>query len=314
MGATGCYKIFAYDAAAANATFAFGLARAREGHRVEAYPRGPAEVIFREHAPTLVAPEPPRFERDDVVVTGLSGQHTRYELEMIRAAREARVGKIISILDIPFNIDPRFQRDGRFVGDEELPDEIWVPAPGDPSHREASCDERISRRIVERDNPYWEYLKEWRYRNVPAISDPSLRELDGRYVLYLTDYIAQTWKDLGFTEFSVLEEFLMACRATSQKAVVVHQHPAEAVDKYDRVLAAFSDLDIRRSAEPLHVLVSHSRAVYGALSSVFYESALIGKPTFSVQIGAVKPRVHLPKGVPILLDRDALVGSLRGLS
>ncbi len=295
----GTSKIFAHDAGGANATVAQAHFLMREGYQVEAYPRGPAVAVYAEHLPQCVRPESAlRFLPTDLVVTGLSGIHSKFELEMIRHAREAGVRKIISILDRPHNLDLRFTREGRLVDEPYLPDEIWTP-----EILETSASAKIQGRLVQRANPYWEYIKEKKYSCPPPLTDSFVRTQKGEYLLYVTDYIVeQNGLGLGYTEFSLLESFLQACeRSAPERPIVVKLHPAEKAGKYDELLARHPRLHLHvASAGKLEEYLYFAKAVFGYMSSVFYESVIVPKPTFSVQVGGREVLRRFPEGVKAL--------------
>lgn len=307
-------KIFAHDAGGANSTAAYArLLIDSHGYSVQAFPQGPATEIFREIVPEcLGSGDLPVFTKNDLVVTGLSGVHSKFELEMIRLARLAGVRRIISILDRPHNIDLRFTREGVLVGDPYLPDEIWTP-----EFAEVSKSEKIQSLMVKRENPFWAYVRRTRYLNPPDISDRFVGEHLGKFVLYATDYLVeQDGLTRGYTEFSLLEDFLTAASANAPGLpVVVKLHPAEAAGKYDSLISKFPPLKIHVATErALDQYLYYSRAVFGNLSSVFYESVMLGKPTYSLQVRGLELLRRYPAGAIAVADLASLNSIARSLA
>lgn len=302
-------KIFAHDAGAANATFAYVLKLKNQGYKIKVYPKGPAIKIFQTNLPDMIDDNQPQFHKKDLVITGLSGIHSKYELEIIKKAREKGVQEIISIMDVPYNLDQRFIINGKFVSDEYLPNEIWIP-----KILKLSANKNINKLLVEKENPYWEYIKEECYLHLPGIKNPWVEKYKNTYILYLTQYIQEQYGDtLGYTEFTLLEDFLDAAKRISfTKPIFIKLHPQEREDKYNLIIRKFSGLKIIQMESNLPELLYYSKAVFGNMSSVFYESVLINKPSYSLQIGAKRINNCLPKSVRVIVAADEVRKILKG--
>lgn len=280
-------KIFAHDAGGANALFAYAFQLKKQGYNIKAYPDGPAVKIFEANIPEMIDKEPPTFNKQDTVIAGSSGFHSTYELRMIKAAKKNGVRRTISVLDMPYNICERFKINGKIVDNRYLPHEIWVPKI---IEKEKPKNKNITKLIIEKKNPYWSFLKKQRYSKPPLITNYWVKKYKNSYLLYVADYIKEQYgSTFGYTEYSLLRDFLTSAkRAGFTKPIFIKLHPREEKDKYVPIINKFPQLRIKQIDCSLQELIYYSRAIFGWLSSVFFEAALINKPTYSLQIGAKK--------------------------
>lgn len=272
--------IFAHDAGGANSTFAFALELEKKGFQILAFGEGAAIQIYKTNIPQMVGTAIPRFEKTDWIITGLSGVHSRFEVDMIKKARESGVQKITSILDVHYNIEYRFNKDNHQLSDEYLPDEIWVPGIFKKTGNES-----IDKILVDRPNPYFSFVKEKLYSNPPAITENLVKVHKGQYWLYLTEYIKEQYGDgLGYDEFSLLDDFLKtASEIANVPNIVVKLHPQESEDKYMHIIDKYPNLSVNVFRLKLQELLYYSQSVFGCMSTVFYEAAMLDKKVFSLQ-------------------------------
>lgn len=279
------YIGFAHDAASANVVFSY-LYKYKDRHQCILNGKGPAENIFKKRVPDLFSCEDVKFGDKDIVVTGLSGVHSNYELDMIRVARSKNVEKIISILDTPYGLDERFEIDGRFIGEKNLPDVVYIPSRKVVSEKYKSLN-NILKYIP---NPYIKWLKEYEYNTIPK----NIIHKNGniKYFLYLTEYIKDQYgSSLGYDEYTLLYDFLTLFSeyAPSDISLVVKLHPQEDIKKYDSIIEKFPSLNVSVKKEELYSLLYYADAVFGNMSSVFVESKkILNKPSFSLQLEAKK--------------------------
>lgn len=272
--------IFAHDAGGANATFAFALELEKAGMPVCAFGEGVATQIYQSNIPHMLEKGPPTFKRTDWVITGLSGTHSRFEVDMIRLARSHGVQKITSILDVHYNIEYRFIKDGKMLSEEYLPDEILVPGlymrTGIPI---------IDDRLVDRPNPYFQFVKEKHYSTPPNKTEEFVKANAGSYWLYLTEYIQDQYGDsLGFDEFTLLDQFLkIISEFETPPVVVLKLHPQESATKYDTLIQKYPGISVHTYRLKLQELLYYSKYVFGCMSTVFYEGAMLEKMQFSLQ-------------------------------
>jgi len=303
-------KIFAHDAGAANVTFSYAIELKRKGYKVKAYPKGPAVEIYRLNIPGMIDNNRPQFSRKDLIVTGLSGVCSKYEIEMIKKAKKAGVRKVISIMDVSYNLDDRFILNGKIAGNDYLPDEIWLS-----EITELSRSQRINRLLKKKKNPYYERIKEELYSKPPLITNPLIRVYKNNYVLYLTEYIKEQYgNSFGYTEFSLLEDFLDVAKATKfNNPILIKLHPQERKSKYDKIINRYPSLNINKIEASLPQFIYYSMAVFSSMTSVFNESVLINKPSFSLQFNAKKEYRYLPKKVKVLKKKQELIEVLNSI-
>lgn len=283
--------LFAHDAASANMVYAQAIELMEDGCEVKVFGDGPAEKILKAKLPDVYTTSEPVFECVSMVVTGLSGVHSKYELFIIKKAREANVPKIISILDIPRNVDRRFEIDGVFLGEDYLADEIWCEEIDFETKYEI-----IRKRAVKKPNPYLTLLSKKYASSSPVLIHPMIHLYKNEYILYLCDYVIdQFGETLGFTEFSMLESFFGSIsKCGVDRPIYIKLHPAEKLGKYDNIVKSFKSLNIHIIDAEIHELVYFSNVVFGISSSVFHECELLDKEFYSLQIGRKDGKKDFP--------------------
>jgi hypothetical protein len=120
MNSNSRYLFFAHDAGAGNMIVSYAYFLSNKGKEVLLYPTGPALNICQKYLPEVTLQEKPNFRNNDIVITGLSGIHSKYEINIIKKARISKVKKIFTILDCEYNFEERFIIDGKLVS--YLPD------------------------------------------------------------------------------------------------------------------------------------------------------------------------------------------------
>lgn len=271
--------IFAHDAGGANSTFAFALELEKKGFLILAFGEGAAAQIYMTNIPHMVGEDSPSFEKTDWVITGLSGIHSRYEVDMIKLARENGVQKITSILDVHYNIEYRFNKDNQMLSEDYLPDEIWVPGV----FKRTGVDS-IDKRIIDRPNPYFTFVKEKFYSTPPSVTESLVNKHKGKYWIYLTEYIKDQYgESLGYDEFSLLDSFLyIVAELSSVPPIIIKIHPQETEEKYSHIIKKYPQLSISIYRLKLQELLYYSKFVFGCMSTVFYEAFMLEKKVFSL--------------------------------
>ncbi|PHO14054.1 hypothetical protein, partial [Malaciobacter marinus] len=87
-------------------------------------------------------------------------------------------------------------------------------------------------------------------------------------------------------------------------------HPAEDMKKFDKILKKYSFVKIYKGGFDIHEVLYNSKIVFGIDSSVFKESLLLNKQTYSLQIDA-KERIDVIENVDILETKAQLETILR---
>lgn len=276
--------VFSYDAGGANLAMAYAYYKNQEGYEVKCFPKGPAFRIFENHIPSLISTEPFQFKSSDIVVTGTSGIHSDYEMQIIKQSKK-NVFKTISLLDASGNLKMRFSINGKVLNEEFLPNEIYYE--NDFDFLEYPL---LKRRVVRKENLYLKYLKEVFYKNKLITKNRDILEHKMNYLLVLTEYISDLYGDkFGFNEYDFLEDILKTIDILSLNIVVfVKLHPAEDFNKYDSIIKSYKNLKIYKENYNIQEVLFNSKIVFGLNSSVFKEALVLEKPIFSVQIGAKK--------------------------
>jgi len=132
------YLFFAHDAGAGNMIVSYAYFLSNVGKEILLYPTGPAFEICKKYLPEITLQEKPNFRSSDIIVTGLSGMHSRYEVDMISNARISKVKKIFTVLDCEYNFEERFIINDKLVS--SLPDVILAP-------KEIVCNNKIGNNI-----------------------------------------------------------------------------------------------------------------------------------------------------------------------
>ncbi|MDX9744024.1 MAG: hypothetical protein RBT59_09425 [Arcobacteraceae bacterium] len=282
--------IFAHDAGSANVTMAYAYLKQNKYDETLAFPKGPAEKIYKQHIDNYISNKSFDFLPTDTVVTGTSGIHSDYEMEIIIKARKANVNKIITILDSTANFELRFSIGGEILSCLYLPDEIWV----DNKHFISNID-YFNKHIIYKKNIYNLYIKQM-FKDHPAeLKNKDIITHNGKYLVVLTDYLSELYGDIfGFSEFDYLENILSTISELGLNIpIFIKLHPAESSNKYNNIISNYKHLNILKDDFNIHELIYYSAVVFGINSSVFKEALMLKKPTFSIQIGSKTPMATL---------------------
>lgn len=301
--------LFSYDAGGANEVMAYGYLMDKKSYKVLAFPQGPAVNIFKQHIPNLISDNLPDFQKGDIVITGTSGIHSNYELEITRKAKKFNI-EVITLLDSTDELLTRFSFDGStLASDEYLPNTI-ITAEKFFSSEVMELNPKLSYH----ESYYLYYLKNFFYKNSIPITNPIIKEYQGEYILLVTEYFQELFGDrYGFNEFDLCKNLFQAVQEINPSIpILLKTHPAEKDDKFDQLIKRY-DLNIKRDKFIIQEAVKYSKCVFGINSSVFKDSTLIEKPTYSIQIGS-KEQVNtiLPRE-NVLLTQNELKDTLQNL-
>lgn len=285
-------KVFAHDAAAANVVVAYiFLNYSDEAYKIYAYPKGPATDIFEKNLlsnVTVYYDDNYDFHSGDLVVTGLSGIHSNYEIEVINKAKEKNVKNIISLLDRAINVDERFIiKEGNLT--DYLPRKILVPS----SKKNLSAYDEINNILESYENPYWKYIYEKCYKSPPNITDIIVEEYKHKYIVFFTEYIKEQYCDtLGYNEYTVMKDFVEVFKNINIP-IFIKLHPSEDEKKYDQYVPNNGNITIIKNSISTQELLYYSKVVFGFMSSVFYEAILIDRRCYSLQLNYKKDLFEL---------------------
>lgn len=276
--------VFSYDAGGANLAMAYAYYKNEEGYEVKCFPKGPALKIFENHIPSLICNESINFKSSDIIVTGTSGMHSDYEMEVIKKSKNS-VLKTITFLDASGNLKMRFSIDGLLLSEELLPDEIYYEKEFDFLEYPL-----LKNRVTKKENLYLKYLKEVFYKNKLITTNKDILKYKMNYLLVLTEYISDLYGDkFGFNEYDFLENILRTIDNLKSNIIVfIKLHPAEDSNKYDLIISKYKNIKIYKKNYNIQEVLFNSKIVFGLNSSVFKEALVLEKPIFSVQIGAKK--------------------------
>ena len=274
--------VFAHDAGGANLAMAYAYYKYNEEYEVKCYPIGPAIKIFKSHIPNLICNDQINFNESDIVVTGTSGIHSDYEMEILKKAK-TKVFKTITLLDNTDELELRFSINNKALEEKYLPDEVWYEN-NDYSFGNGLF---LKNKIVYHENLYLKYLKNVFYKNILKEENKDIKSFKGRYLLILTEYISELFGDkYGFDEYDFLKYILDEISSLNLDIpIFLKLHPAEKPNKFDSILNSYN-IKIYQDDYNIQEVVYFSKVIFGLNSSVFKESTLINKPTYSVQIGA----------------------------
>ena len=96
----------------------------------------------------------------------------------------------------------------------------------------------------------------------------------------------------------------------SKIPVLLKTHPAEPIDKYDRLIKK-STKNLHSYKGDVHELIYYAKVVTGINSSVFHESLFLKKPSFSVQIGSCERMDDIMPKENIIYDTNILSNVLK---
>ena len=286
MSAKNRLLIFAHDAASANVTLAYATLYKNDYHSILAYPKGPAKKIYKDNIPDIPTPNDLKILHTDTIVTGTSGIHSNYELEIIVQARKTVVKKIITLVDHTANFELRFTYKDKILEKEYLPDEIWIPTKGFISQVV-----HINSRLFFHEDIYTQYLIKRFKDSPPLIKNTYIKEYQGHYISILTEYVSELYgNEFGFNEFDFLENILSGVQESQRNIpIFLKLHPSEDPNKFNHILAKYTNVNVIKDPSfMIYELIYYSKIILGINSSVFKESKLLHKPTYSVQIGSTK--------------------------
>ncbi|RYA24606.1 hypothetical protein CRU96_01755 [Malaciobacter halophilus] len=298
-------KVFSYDAGGANLTMAYAYYMHEKGYIVKCYPKGPALKIFKRHISFLIDENENIFKKDDIVIIGTSGIHSDYEIEKLIEAKKLGL-KVKCFLDSILNLNIRFSINNKFIDRKYLPDIIYY------DNKVELINEDIKQRIQFHENLYLKYIKEVFYAKKLKTSNNLILENRGKYALFLSEYIYELYGDkFGFTEYDSIINLLDAISSVDLDIILfIKFHPAEDMKKFDKILKKYSFVKIYKGGFDIHEVLYNSKIVFGIDSSVFKESLLLNKQTYSLQIDA-KERINVIENVDILETKAQLETILR---
>ncbi|WP_372998850.1 hypothetical protein [Sulfurimonas sp.] len=280
-------KVFAHDAASANVVLAYVYFNYNsEYYNITAYPTGPAINIFKKemiHIAQIKDNDNYDFKVTDIVITGLSGVSSNYELEIIKIARKDKVAQIISLLDVARSIDDRFLLNIEDI-EEFLPHRILIPT----DNLKVSKDKKINNLLEEYENPYWNYIYEKYYKTPPLITNELIKGNIENYIVFFTEYIKEQFGDtLGYDEFTIMSDFIDVFKNTNTP-IFIKLHPSEKTNKYDAYIPINSKIYVIKDEISTQEILYYSKVVFGCMTSVFYEALLLNKQCFSLQLNYKK--------------------------
>jgi len=294
--------LFSHDAGGANEVMSYGFLKSKEGYEVIAYPKGPAINIFEQHIPNLIAKEPFSLQENDIIITGTSGIHSNYELEITKEANNLNI-EVITLLDSTDELLTRFTFNGETtISKKYLPSKIITNQKNFISEIQ-----EIDHRLTYHKSYYLYYLKNFFYKNSIPITHSIIKRYEGEYILLVTEYFQELFGNLyGFDEFGLCKNIFEAVKEINPEIpILLKTHPAENENKFDSLIKQYQ-LKIIRSNFIIQEAVKYSKCVFGINSSVFKDSTLINKPTFSIQINATK-------NLNTILEKDYIIKSMEAL-
>lgn len=277
--------IFAYDANSANVTMSYAYLNKDKFSQILAYPKGNATNIYKQHISKYITSEPIEFLPSDTVVTGTSGIHSTYEMQMIKQAKISNVKNIITIVDNTTNFDIRFILDDKILEKQYLPNQIWVFEKNFKSDISY-----INKNLIYKDNIYKQFLIKLFKTNPPKIKHKFIQKYQNKYLVILTEYLYELYSlQFNFTEYEMLENILKNISLQNINIpIFLKLHPVEHKNKFNILLRKYNHLNIIQDDCNIQELIFYSKVVFGINSSVFNECNLFKKPAYSIQIGSNK--------------------------
>lgn len=275
--------IFAHDAASANVTIAYASLNKHKYSSILAFPKGPANAIYKQNIEQYISTNKVSMLHTDTVVTGTSGIHSTFELETIIQAKNNNVQKTIMLLDSTSNFNLRFSINKQLIQKKYTPDEIWVFEENFKSNIDY-----IDAHIFLKEDIYHHYLLKKFTNNPPPLKNKNIIKYKDKYITIITEYISELYGNkYGFNEFDFLEN-IFSCieKFDFDIPIFLKLHPVEDNSKYNQILSKYKHLNILKEDFDIHELIYYTKIVLGMSSSVFKESRLLDKPTYSIQIGA----------------------------
>ena len=300
-------KIFSHDAASANVVLAYVYFKYNDKqYNIIAYPQGPAIMIFKNEISQIATIKDSvdyDFEPNDIVITGLSGVSSNYELNVIKIAKECKVYQIISLLDVARSIDDRFLIDDNSIEDY-LPYKILIPS----TSSDVSQYKQINERLEFHENLYWDYIYNKSYKVAPKITNYIIQKNSNNYIVFFTEYIKDQFGDaLGYDEFSIMKDFLEIF-ANINIPILIKLHPSEVKNKYDSYIKNNSNIFIIKDEISTQEILYYAKVVFGCMTSVFYEALLLNKKSYSLQLNYKKDifELTLENKIPRIETKEQL--------
>lgn len=277
--------IFANDAASANMTIAYSFLYGKFYNKIFAYPTGVAIQLYEQHIKSHICNSQLVFKPTDTIVTGTSGLDSSYELNIVKEAIISKVLKTIMIVDNTKNFNMRFSINNKITPDENLPNEIWIFDKCFSSNIDS-----LNNKLIYKENIYTIFIQQLLKKYKPNITHPFVKENQNEYLVILTEYLFELYGlKFGFTEYEMLEHILKAIEESNIKIpIFLKLHPREHKNKFNILLRKYSHLNIIQDDCNIQELIYYSKVVFGINSSVFQESHLFNKPTYSIQINSKK--------------------------
>lgn len=278
--------LFANDPASANVTSAYANLNKELYTEILAFPYNDvAKSIYTEYIPKYIKEKPICFEITDTVVTGTSGIDPSYEMNAIVTAKKAKVSKIITLVDNTIHFNSRFIYKNKLLAEKYLPDEMWLF-----DRNFTSTIDYINKKIIYKEDIYNQFLQLSFNTTSPNIVHPFIKRYKNDYLVILTEYIYDFYRlNFGFTEYDMLESILNEVNYLKLNIpIFLKLHPKEHSNKFNILLRKYSHLNITKDTCNIQELIFYSKLVFGINSSVFKECSVFEKPTYSIQIDAIK--------------------------
>lgn len=195
--------------------------------------------------------------------------------------------------------------DNKLIEKRYAPDKIWVF-----EEKFTSNISFLNSKIVYKENIYFEFLKKYYQEHPPKLQNDFIKKYKHNYLVILSEYVYELYGlNFGFTEYEFVEVILQTIHELDLNIpIFLKLHPKEHKNKFNILLRKYSHLTILQDECNIQELIYYSKLVFGINSSVFMESQIFCKPTYSIQINAKKisiPR-YLPKTSIITKQKDII--------
>lgn len=277
--------LFANDAASANSVIAYAKLYGDQFSSIKAYYGcDVAKKLYEKYIPNFICQSEISFLKTDLVVTGTSGIDSSYELNIIKKATNC-VKKIICIVDNISNFNMRFTIDDKILEKDFLPNEIWV------YNKDFKCNiSYINEKIVYKENIYLKFLQKSYENKKPELKNVFVKKNQFKYLVFISEYVYELYGlEFGFCEYDILENLLSSIEKLNLNIpIFIKLHPREHKNKFNILLRKYNHLYIVCEDCDIQELIYYSKVVFGINSSVFMESKLFKKDTYSLQINSKK--------------------------
>jgi hypothetical protein len=261
-----------------------------------------------------------RDENPDVVITGTSADDFT-EKYLWNASEELGIPSM-AIQDQWLNYGIRFsgqtaQEIEEFARD---PDHRFLPtrivAPDEYAKREMIEVGLPEERIVVCGQPYFETVLASRQEPIAVARFHKAHHLTSEdfVVVFASEPMSTTFGEAclrywGYNELTVLSSLVRALNAAADKAsrhvtLIVRPHPKEGCEHFLDILGRCRNICWRFDTDSLpRVLMNRADLVCGMSSMFLIESAILGRPVLSIQIGLCREN-------PFVLDRKNILKSV----